>query len=107
MPPLLTLGVHPVVVTKTMFLRQVLYQYVPKTLLDRPKMGFPCPLTPGCAGRLREWAQDLLDADRLEREGYFHPEPIRRAWQAHLSGRSNHGQRLWVVLQFQAWLDSQ
>jgi asparagine synthase (glutamine-hydrolysing) len=87
-------------------LRQLLYKYVPKELIERPKQGFGIPLDRWLRGPLRQWAEFLLDADRLRREAYLDPAPIRKKWEEHLSGRRNWQYLLWNVLMFQAWLES-
>jgi asparagine synthase (glutamine-hydrolysing) len=84
-------------------LRRILYKYVPRTLLERPKMGFAVPIDAWLRGPLRDWAEALLDEGRLRREGWLEPDPVRRAWREHLSGRHNWQHRLWAVLMFQAW----
>jgi len=87
-------------------LRQVLYQYVPKQLVERPKMGFGIPLEYWLRGQLREWAEALLTESRLRQEGYFRPKPIRKRWQEHVSGKRNWQYELWDILMFQAWLEN-
>jgi asparagine synthase (glutamine-hydrolysing) len=86
-------------------LRQVLYQYVPAALVERPKMGFGLDVGAWLRGPLREWAEGLLGEARLRDEGYLDPAPIRRALAEHQSGRRNQTQRLWTVLMFQSWLE--
>ena len=86
-------------------IRQVLYKYVPKELIERPKAGFAIPVGQWIRGPLREWAADLLNEERIRREGYFNPELVQQLWQQHLSGKYDWTPRLWAILMFQAWLD--
>lgn len=88
-------------------LRQVLYKYVPQAMIERPKKGFSIPIDSWLRTELREWAENLLNENRLKEEGFFQEKLIRKTWEEHLSGQKNWSTQLWNVLMFQAWLDKQ
>jgi len=87
-------------------LRKILYKYVPRDLIERPKMGFGVPIGDWLRGPLRDWAEELLDESRIRSAGYLEAAPIRKKWNEHLSGKRNWQHHLWGVLMFQAWLDT-
>ena len=84
-------------------LRQVAYKYVPKDLLERPKMGFGMPIDEWLRGPLKDWARNLLNPAELKRAGFIDPVPITAKWAEHQSGARNWQHFLWNVLMFEAW----
>ena len=83
--------------------RQILYRYVPQSLVDRPKMGLSVPINEWLRGPLRDWAEDLLAPDRLAREGLLNATAVRASWNALLNGRRSDALGLWAVLMLQSW----
>lgn len=84
-------------------LRDVLYRYVPRELMDRPKKGFSIPISrwlkePG----LHDWAAELLREERIRREGFFDPAAVRRLWED-FEQRDLWRVQIWYLLQFEAW----
>lgn len=86
-------------------LKEVLYRYVPKSLVDRPKKGFGVPIGAWLRGPLREWASLLLDDARLRSEGIFDPELVSAMWEEHISETHDWQGKLWDILMFQAWYE--
>jgi asparagine synthase (glutamine-hydrolysing) len=89
--------------TSKWLLRQVLYRHVPPELIERPKMGFGIPLGEWLRGPLRDWAETLLNEQRLRQAGLIDAGMVRRYWADHLDGRRNWQYLLWDVLMLEAW----
>jgi len=85
-------------------LRQLLYRYVPQTLVDRPKMGFSVPIAAWLRNDLRTWADDLLASEKLRRDGFFNASTVQMIWHEHRSGAADRSNVLWSILMFQSWL---
>nr|WP_245613785.1 asparagine synthase (glutamine-hydrolyzing) [Knoellia sinensis] len=85
--------------------REVLAQYVPRHLWDRPKVGFDPPVAEWLRGPLHDWSHDLLSPDRLRQQGLLRPEPIVKALADHNSGSRNNDYALWTILMLQSWLE--
>ncbi len=86
-------------------LRSILYKHVPKTLVDRPKMGFGVPIDSWLRGPLKIWAHDLLSPTRLKQQGLFNPDIVTRQLADHMTGSRDNQYRLWNLLMFQTWFD--
>lgn len=84
-------------------LRAILDRYVPRRIIDRPKMGFGLPVAAWLRGPLRPWAEELLSEKNLAEGGLLDSGHIREIWRQHVSGQRNWGYMLWCVLMFQAW----
>jgi asparagine synthase (glutamine-hydrolysing) len=84
-------------------LKQVLYEYVPCELVDRPKMGFGIAIGQWLRGPLRSWANDLLDPHKLKIQGLVDVDKLVEMWQRHLNQQQNHEYLLWNHLVFQHW----
>ncbi|MFL6246943.1 MAG: asparagine synthase (glutamine-hydrolyzing) [Thermoanaerobaculia bacterium] len=85
-------------------LRRVLDRYVPRTLIERPKMGFKVPIDTWLRGPLREWAEELLSERKLREQGLLDVAVVRKVWSDAMAGRGSYHDHLWAVLMLEAWL---
>ena len=87
-------------------LRQLLYRYVPKSLIERPKMGFSVPVGDWLRGPLKEWGADLLFATGAKGSEMLDNKVILQTWQEHQACRYDHSHKLWTLLMWLAWARS-
>jgi len=85
-------------------LKDVLYRYVPREMVDRPKQTFSMPMYDWMRGPLRDWSESLLDEKLLAEQGFLDAGLVRQKWGALLAGDISWGHQLWVVMMLQAWL---
>jgi asparagine synthase (glutamine-hydrolysing) len=89
--------------TTKWLLREVLHRYVPKALVERPKMGFGIPVGAWLRGPLRDLGEELLSERRLRSDGILDAGFVRARWREHVEGRVDWQYPLWSVLMFQHW----
>lgn len=86
-------------------LRDVLYRYVPEKMMDRSKKGFSIPVGQWIrGGQLMEWAEDLLDAEKIRRQGMIDHQMARRMWERFKKDGVGET-RIWHLLMFQEWME--
>ncbi|USO01191.1 MAG: asparagine synthase (glutamine-hydrolyzing) [Alphaproteobacteria bacterium] len=82
-------------------LRDILAHYIPKHLIERPKMGFGVPMGEWLKNDLHAWSRDLLTSDTAKL--YFHHDRLMNTFDQHVSGAVNNPYRLWNILSFVSW----
>ena len=94
--------------TGKLVLRDVLYRYVPKEIMDRPKKGFSIPIKKWLRDdpQLRSWAEDLLAEDKLRSQGLLNPEIVRRIW-TDFTEKGIWRIQIWYILMLQAWYEAE
>jgi asparagine synthase (glutamine-hydrolysing) len=84
--------------TNKYLLRKLAYRYVPREILDRPKMGFGVPMAEWLRGGLRVWGESLLADDAAFEALGLDAQAVRSLWDAHQSNALQAHTALWSVL---------
>lgn len=91
--------------TTKKILKNVLYRYVPKEMVERPKKGFSVPVGEWCRnGELKEWASDLLSSDKIKREGYLNNKAVQ-ILRRDFDKTGENSNMIWKICMFENWLD--
>ena len=86
-------------------LRQVLNKYVPKKIIDGPKIGFGVPINEWLRKPLNDWGNELISDNNLKYHGLFNIKEVKNIWDLHQKGKFNFGMQLWNILIFQSWYE--
>jgi asparagine synthase (glutamine-hydrolysing) len=86
-------------------LRKLLYKYVPRDIVDRPKMGFAVPLGEWLHGDLRHLVDEHLDPVKIKRQGVINPIAVAQTVRAFRANDALAVNKVWSVIAFQMWYD--
>jgi asparagine synthase (glutamine-hydrolysing) len=84
-------------------LRAALRDLVPREILTRRKMGFPVPVGRWLRGPFWHLVEEFVLSPRALRRGFFQPSVLRRLAEEHRAGVSEHGERLWSLVNLEIW----
>lgn len=91
--------------TRKKVLREVLYRYIPKSMVDRPKKGFSIPVAQWIRnGELAEWAEDMLSVDRIKRQNILNPDIVEALWK-NFKKTGRRDAHIWFLLMFEEWME--
>ncbi|HFD31150.1 MAG TPA: asparagine synthase (glutamine-hydrolyzing) [Gammaproteobacteria bacterium] len=87
---------------KKAILKEALLMYLPRELIERPKMGFSVPISSWLRGELHEWANDLLTSRQIFKDYGIDEKQIEKAWSEHRNGVADLSFPLWATACFVA-----
>jgi asparagine synthase (glutamine-hydrolysing) len=88
-----------------LILKEVVHQYVPKEMLDRPKAGFSIPLTSWFLGDLNQLLMDTLSKKQIDEFGILNYDSIAKILADFNRGKLHYKPLIWKLLMFQMWCD--
>lgn len=88
---------------KKYLLKEIVHSYVPKEMMERPKMGFGVPVFNWLRNDLRYYADEYMSDAAFARHGLFQPSAVKHIMQQFYKGDRNYNSLFWYLLMFQMW----
>ena len=88
---------------KKYILKQIVHKYIPKEIMERPKMGFGIPIEAWLGNELKDLVNEHLNECSLAAHGLFHAEEVQKMVKEFFSGRTEKHLKIWYLLMFQMW----
>jgi len=86
-------------------LKQITHKYLPKAMMNRPKMGFSPPVTEWFRAELKDYFMEYLSHERLTSEGLFNADEVVKMRDEYLVGKNVSVKKLWYILMFELWYE--
>jgi asparagine synthase (glutamine-hydrolysing) len=90
---------------KKYILKEIVHQYVPEKMMDRPKMGFAIPLADWLMSPLRDLVDTYVSKEKVSKQGILNWPAVEKIKAAFYSGRKEYATKMWYFLMFQLWYE--
>lgn len=91
--------------SKKFILKEIVHKYIPKEMMDRPKMGFGIPISTWLQKDLKQFVDKYFDKEFVSKQGIFDNDEIQRIKRSFYDGKIERAEKIWYILMFQMWYD--
>ena len=91
--------------SKKWLLKEIVHQYIPKSVMDRPKMGFAIPIESWLKNELRDLLETYLSETKITETGLFNWNEIEKLKENFLAGRKEFGVKIWYLISYLMWYE--
>lgn len=91
--------------SKKWLLKEIVHDYIPKQVMDRPKMGFAIPIESWLKTELRDLVETYLSKQKIKETGLFNWPEIEKLKTDFFNGRKEFGVKIWYLLSFMMWYE--
>ena len=88
-------------------LKEILADYVPRSIFEKPKQGFGVPISEWMKKDLKDFTEDYCSSAVNASHGFFNQLAVNKILTEHMQGEANHEHKLWTIVQFNSWYLSQ
>ncbi len=90
---------------KKFILKEIVHQYIPKEMMDRPKMGFAIPIANWMQNELKNHLEEYLSETKTKEQGIFQWFAVKDLKERFFAGKKELDSKLWYLLMFQMWYE--
>jgi asparagine synthase (glutamine-hydrolysing) len=88
---------------KKRILKDIVHDYIPIKLMDRPKMGFAIPIAEWMQNELKDLVHDYINENNIAEQGLFEWKEVHHLMNAFYNGKKEYDVKIWYLLMFQMW----
>lgn len=86
-------------------LKELTHQYIPKHIMERPKMGFSVPIQDWFRSDFKKLVRFYFNEDKLQKQGLFNIQELNKLIKNYEEDKNVNYKQLWNILLFQMWYE--
>lgn len=86
-------------------LKDILYDYLPNEIFDRPKSGFTVPLKNWFRSELKDYVYETLSDNNLNKIDDININYVKKMIESHMNGKENNYHQIWTLISYIKWME--